>query len=669
MSKKKSESPLRQGLYEHGTALVHSSLHEFVMSHRPGDTGLYPLLNHIILTVQRPVLLVVFKRPVAEVIKNPNLRNGWVHSFPYPNTLREKLDKEIERRLKMPKASRALWIFEVEGIECDRIRPENNLTAEMYGIGILYLHIGFRKEGSAGLAFGASQRDEPLLEPLQKSDRRFVSGLFESIQKHEANSIPSYKLHFHHISHYWVHARDSEKRSVKRSVFDIDHKVSKDSTTDLIDENDVQRFLRPVFQEIDAIYRELRGGEPGKYEAYDKEIKQMRRFNTRTEAGVSMLFSRHREAQSSEEGGIRSPTIAFFLKLRLPMKNRRKGTKEGFRIVPIVTRAMAQDLAAVLVDYRNRQLVKNSERTNGRKLNEKFDKEFRNYLLQMNAEVPPEKYTDDEAISERIFEGLQVTNFLKDQAHHSITFPAFSSGLMTFLPAKSCSIVDRYAIGPSTFLLDEKDAAFIKPIFVSGSAVAAVMTKSRTDLSRGKKQNFDACYYNYSFYRAVIGRLLSRRIRRAMSEAYLRDVSSVVFDKLTTEGYGLELKVDQKGKKTVFFDDSMWSESVNVSLRQLAQVFPFAKIILTFNDEEAFAGSAEMGGFRFDLQNLGAIRSGEPVPDVPNLFFYIANNDYYSRKLVAADERFLGLRAVKSTLINALGAARHYWRQHDKLKS
>ncbi|MEQ8694281.1 MAG: hypothetical protein RIC85_03015 [Gammaproteobacteria bacterium] len=616
--------------------LIHAALHEFILSRPVAAYGLYPVLNLIMLLIQKPILLVVFDQPIDEadgIRRNTKEGFGWLHTFRYPKAIREKFNREIEKRLPFS-AEDSNWLIKLPGQE-DSLGGRD--PQKMYGLGVFYIQLeqinAHRRESSLSMVEPRLRADSIFLEPLNDEDFGRLTALFSSLRNISPQKKNPNHTHLRHLSKYWSFARDGVDLFPPREKKNTVPKVT-------VTVEEALQILSPVLQEIDLIYRELRGGKAGNFD-----------ITPDTESAAPLLWARHQEALAAGQG-IRPPTLAFFLHLRTPAKSA-GSERSGYRIVPIATDSICQDLAEVICDFWRRAARKNqSDRKKARA-------DIEAYLTKL--EVPNSttvSLTDNRKLAQSIAEAVKIETFLDDRLYDSMTYPAFSSGISMFAPAAPASRCDFVAYGPNFLSEGEHDTAYIKPTLVAGFPFISVVTKTRGDPSNSGSVDFDHFYYNYVFHCGVIRRRVSKRVRQALHRTYLQNITRALRDEAIASKRrfepvyeaGAPADAAPLGMRVVFKRGFL--ERVKAKFDKIAQILPYALIeigpILAPPDNskyEAGRGAVSMFGGTF--------------------WFRLMRNRYYDRKMIINESYFLKEHQVQEALVRGEKAAEEHWREAD----
>ncbi len=635
----KTAAPVGSKFADQRVTLIHAAMHEFVISRKARAYGLYSLLNLTVLLIQKPVLLVVFKKRPEEAGRTSlktDQDSDWLHTLRYPSELKKKFDSEIAERLGRPDTF-GEWIIPLPKAS----RLDSPKVDRMYALGVFYLNLGYghdERYSRDNRYKNAGDRLDPAktyLEYLNRSDREQISRLYASIAQHQTRSSHGQKdfSHLRHIARYWVFAREDPKLLFPKQKPQFESRVKDIGTEELA------KILEPLLNEIDAMYTEMRGGKPGKFD-----------LQTEDESSAPILWSRHRESLASGHG-IRPPTIAFFLHLRAPVipgDNANEDVEHGYRIVPVATPAICLDLAAVLLDYVEQRAKKGLRAKNA------AEREVLGYLAQLGIKKPSSEMMETTNIlASAIHEAMKIERFLGQQFFHSMTYPAFSSGISTFAPAKACSRCDRVAYGPD-FLEEDggQDTAFVKPTLVSGFPLVSFVTKTRTDIANRTSSDFETFYYNYVFQVGVIRRRASRRIRQAVQQAYLDAIGDALWAELNASFDRFD-SVDE-GKTVDVLLTRGWIERLNRRLDEIAQAMPYAMVqIHRIGTEE----------------NIGVSASNLFVIFDTALVINLSENKYYGRKLIENDSDYLKEDRVVRALTRALDSVRQEWAEMVKRDS
>ena len=605
-------------------ALIHTAIQEFTVTRPPESYGLYPILNLLILLVQKPLLLVVFKKPLIKVKPRFTTSDdcGWVHSMPYPLMLKEKFDDHICGLLRNVEESRHEWIVDLPEADCEW----NGTWDGMHALGLLYMNLVYGpdnrskvKRDNRPTKAGNGLSKETNLQFLNEADLNLVKGLFHSITHHESPEGSGRFPDLHNIDHYW-----QLTRSMKGSLFDVPQEEQNPNVTTLAPE-ELTESLKPLFQEIDSIYRELRGGTPGNLD-----------LDTRAKGGTSLLWARHRE--SKEKGnGPRPLTIAFYIQVRAPVitnsQDKDAEPEQGYRIIPVVTKSMCEDIAAILIEHRK-------SRDNA--------PDVLAYLEQLGMDDPDDSLLDDPGrLAGRIFNTLKAETFLQWQYYHSMTYPAFASGTSMFSWVRPCSRCDRIACGPD-FLKEEggQDAVFMKPILISGFPYLTVLTRTRAPIGKDGPPTFSTFYFNYLFHIGIIRRWISRRLRGAMMNTYLQALEEVVLDTFKKGS----VVPDEKERTYAVEIEEDWFDELDNGMDRVAQTMPYAKVKITLNAKEAskHIRSKDLDNNMFSILNQ-------------DIFFWMERNEYFHRKLIDNDLAYINNRKIKKTFEGAVNQLNDDW--------
>jgi hypothetical protein len=583
--------------------LIHDAMHSFVVTQvKRRSYALYPLLNLIVLLVQKPLLLVIFKKELGKVSHVPGEDCGWVHSLRYPLRLKNKLDARIGEHLADLSNTRERWIIDLS-------TPRESAAAidDMYAVGLFYLDLKHKPgkaddplPSRAGDILDADSTDISFLIP---GDMRLVVDLFASLRAYESTSNEDGFSHLRHVAHYWCVTREKAG-----SLFDRPHDDAS-RIVKAIEVDDLERILKPVLDEIDAIYQELRGGTPGDFS--DASVT----------GGASILWSRNRDSLKRRTG-IRPPTLALYMQLRVPFIEAGGGyqPEKGYRIVPIVTEAICKDLAAVLIDY-----VKNGGSTEAALA----------YLTEMGmANARPELFASSDRLASAMSSAMSIRSFLGRQYFHSMTYPAFSSGISMFVEARAHSRADLVSYGPTFLKERDCDTAFIKPTLISGFPFVTFMTKTRARIGHGDAQDFDTFYYNHTFQMGILRRWMSKRIRTATESAFVEEIVRLTRTALTRHWF-LSL---HKGTYRLNFAEE-WVADLNGELDRLAQALPYARVQVTRAVANA-RSEQPCGNFKGTGQCFEVLT--KPV------YFWFGRNDYYHRKLIDDDLAFVRPQRIQA---------------------
>ena len=569
--------------------------------------------------------------------------------MPYPNKHKARFDAEIGKRLLNPEQHPpSEWIIDLPDVP--RQGPLSGVD-RLYSLGILYLKTVFDddrrypNDPRCQMSGQALNLEKSNLEELNPADFAMVGRLVQSVSQYvsvDAFGEPDCS-HLRHIARWWVYTRD-----------DIDFFPQRDDDSEEIPQgvgiDDLCDTLKPLLDEIDSIYQELRGGQPGHFDKTTGAPEY---------CSAPLLWSRHRESKARKTGD-RPPTIALFLHVRAPIT--RVGNEEGpleygYRILPIVTESIAKDLAAVILDY------KKYKTKNGR--GEEATQDIFTYLEELGVANPNRLQIENvEILSSTILDATQPRTFLGKQFYHSSSYPAFSSGISTFVKAQACSRCDLIAYGPE-FLKEPGgfDTAFIKPTLVSGFPFISFVTKTRADIdnstpkledggvkARGVESSahslFDAFYYNYTFQTGVIRRRLSTRVRRAVLDTYLKGLAEAFSAELTESAQSLFQDSDTaQGTYKVSIKPG-WLSRVNSRFDRLAQQLPYAKVVLISLDQYKKNDGSD-GTFLEIFQS--------------HYFVRLKQNKYYDRKLIINDGIYLKADRIATTLEKAAREKTREW--------
>jgi len=598
--------------------IIREAIIEFTLTRNVKAYGLYSILNLIVLLLQKPVALVVFSESVVKSRQQNAESLGtlpWVHSLRSFSGLSDKCDEDIRKRLADPKQDFD-WIIEIGDKSADEIKQQQcGIT-----LGILYLDLRFTEtetSQSANLRGAGARVDiqETKLRLLNPRDMNRVRRVFHSIASY-STSRQNGEMDFpqlRHLCRYWKQACGEV------SLFPNVSAGIKEAQAGF-DIGSLMPVLDPLIEEVDNFYMRIRGGRPGEFTEHPEEL-----------SSAPLLWARDREARENQQGR-RPPTIAFYLHLKAPHSLDESGQElpeAGYRIVPIVTKGIALDLAATVLDY-----LQNSSASGRAKESEH---EVRAYLEQLGvSDWSSRQLTNLEDLANGILEATAIENFVGRQAYHSFTYPAFASGISMFTPAFAASRCDRVAYGPD-FLQEPRgrDVAFVKPTNVSGFCLVAFVTKTRADISwdtetsadiswdgsagdaeQTGRAEFDTFYYNYMFQVGVIRRRLSSYIRSAMHRTYLIAVEEIVALHLDKARVRLTSK---GGNEYMAHLNKNWLTETNRGLERICQALPFALTRLTEHDVSQADAQVNVFGREFGIE--------------------LRANPFFGRKLIVANDR------------------------------
>lgn len=597
--------------------LVHAAIMEFLVTRRPSVYGLYPILNLIALYIQKPVLLVVFKRSLIKEKLVDGLTVDWVHSLPYPLSIKKQFDSTINELLnKASKKDLGKWVIDFSQIETDF----SGICDDIPSLGILYFHQVFEDESTSTLDkrrkdAGSFLSKESKLDFLDERDIEEVIDLFSSIVNYRSSEKKD-QIHLRYLADYWSQVGGQEESLFQRAADDKKNKMETGNVLEKTSIEQIVEILKPVLKEVDAIYREVRGGEPG---LFDEKLPD--------DAGAPMLWARHRESMEAGRG-VRPPTIAFFLQLRAPSADSvvKDHPEHGYRIVPVVTKSMCMDTAGMLLDHISR----------------KGDVEsVREYLRQLEIDPDEVNLNSVPELADSIYAAMRVENFLKWQYFHSVTYTAFSSGISTFTQAKAASKCDRIAYGTDFFAENGADTAFLKTSLVSGFPFITFMTKTRVKIGKEDEAAFSPFYFTYNFHTGIVWRWASRRIRRSMERAYTDGAGRALEEALIqSSGKVRKDSRSQFGFHVIILKN--WHIALNVQLDRLAQAMPFAKICVSLEEESTDSEYFEFLGYK--------------------IYFRLERNKYYNRKLIDNDLLYIKPHKIKNSFEIAIGRAEDIWR-------
>jgi hypothetical protein len=278
----------------------------------------------------------------------------------------------------------------------------------------------------------------------------------------------------------------------------------------------------------------------------------------------------------------------------------------------------------------------------------------RRYLEQLEVDgASLDPLPGKKELASMMAEAMKIESFLRRRFYHSMTYLSFSSGLAVFADAHPCSRCDRFAYGPD-FLAepDGHDTAFVKATMISGFPFLAFVTKTRAHVRRtDEPARFDSFYYNYTFQMGVIRRWASRRIRIAMAQSYYQEIGRAVEGVLWTHSrpvaggnrYGVSIN-------PVAFDE------LNDALARVAKAIPFAQVHV----EQSWSTAR--------TRQLKAMPQAGCDPDLQSFwvfnlkfYFWFEPNNYYTRKFINSDWRFLKRRSVQRAIQDAVTRLKSRW--------
>ncbi len=618
--------------------LAHNAIQEFVMTRTPKHNGIYPILNLIVLLIQKPVLLVVFTEPIAQIKKDLSNKKsksrGWVHSLQTHKRLKSRFDEIIAKQLSDDKKDDD-WLIKIP------VSDENDELTEKELLGIFYLHAEYISEDNEDNLNPSVSLDieETDISSLSRLDLKLIRSLILSITQHSSER-QNHALHLNHLVNYWETKSTSYWPSEGKGIpkqFGTKQKVPDvDITIDNVEAN-----LAPIIQEVEYTYRELRGGEPGDYS-----------LKTRDDAGAPLIWSRQRELKRKLDAKIpvinipSPPTIAFFMQVRMPSKSLNKN-QQSYKIVPIVPPSQCKDIAAALIIG-----IENNEDYDA----EKHAIEYLDQIGVTGSKTLVESHSIDD-IANAMHEALNIKKFLKEKGEHSITYPTFISGLATFLESRPCSRTDRVLFGSNALNEqkekdDEPDMCFIKPTSISGFPFVALATKTSTKNGKNDTVPFDQWYYNYTFHLGIIRRWVSRRLRFASEKSYLDAITRETKESL--KEHAKRIDIDSKHYEIVV--NEIWYDDVSARFKAITQTLPFALVRVELNMAVAKrAQEQSLEGYDF-------------IPDsqsfmISDLVFYftVQQNPYFSRKLVKNDRYFIKPHKIKRAIQEGYNQANHHW--------
>ena len=442
-------------------ALIHSAIMEFITTNAPDRGQIFPILNRILLLVQKPLVFVLFR--------GDGKRN---HTILFPAALRVKVNEFIDRNLTDSEG----WIIPI---------------GDSHQLGVL--HVGFEFirpfEDTRADRVGRIDTKRTSVSKLSHEDFNLISELFDSLNS-QSDQMRGFFLR------EWIAFEDVAAEQAPEYLTRVLPQKS-------LKPEDVEVVLRPIWREVDLLYREFRGGQPGDFSANSPP------------PGAPVLWRRRFQ---NADGGPRPPTIAFYAKLRSP--------NGYFSTVPIITRAQCDDEAAMLFYYGQERRDDILEYLHQLNISKKDAREALAKALVKDSWKP---------LSDVILAACGMASMLarsEKSRRYSSTYPAFQSGISTFVDAKANTIRDRFCYGPD-FLAEQNrgeptnDTAFHKPTMVAGYPLFVCTTKTRTGCGLEDIVDFDSFYYNYSFQMGVVTKRLSRRLRRVCENTYLDQVAAI----------------------------------------------------------------------------------------------------------------------------------------------
>lgn len=633
--------------------LIHSEMMEFVMTHKQKSFGLYPMLNLIALLIQKPLLLVVFRNKPHPGIDPAD----WTHSLrapaggtelrtrlnqgPTAQTRSQRLDAYVNSLLA-DEGTYDDWLVEFQ--PAARRTSTDKPPYNIWALGVLYLDIKHKEDtqgqGKKKIEYGnCIDPDNTQARLLAKADLALVRQLRDSLwgfttepEAWSENQAPD-RSHYRHVARYWQDTRDGtdKDRQAGKAIFFDRTTAAPNGEIAGISAKELRQLLKPVFREIDAIYRDLRGGVPGEFQG----------FSSRSEAGAPLIWSRHREAQARAKDDWRPPTIGFYMQVRAPGLNPK--AKSGYRIIPIATRSMCLDEAAILL-----QRIKNSPAQKAGVLQFLADLGISEKKIADNHD----NWLSDKAkLAEVMAEATSLDAYLKGHHQHSNTYPAFLSGISTFTNAKPSGKCDRFAYGPE-FLEEEGklDTVFVKPTLVSGFPYISFTTKTRSNISLTDREadqpvSFDTFYYNFIFQAGIVRRWISRRLRSAVEDAYLQAIQEAFAEELQDRcevviadgSWGVRPSID-------------WISKINKRLDKVSQAFPYALIQISSEGE---ATSSELDAQEKTMERFFLFGQKFKCERL--------RNNYYGRKLIDDDKSFMKKEKVYRSIKSAISSAEERW--------
>ena len=614
---------------------IHQALHEFVLTRTPSQTGLYPLLSLLVLLIQKPLLLVLFTKPLRDVDPVHSDECGWVHSLRFPESLKSAFDQRIAELLLDREDTGKAWIFDPMKEVPEKERHELKEAENIHAVGVFYLNINSGPRSSPQVddkrepGAGQGLTIKSTIETLCSADQKLIRALFSSIANHTHKDR---RPHLHDIVNFSQQAVAACGALFSRSSEVQEHSPQYPGR-DIQDLTPVQlaTMLQPIEKEIDQIYRDLRGGEA---DITDDD------FDPSKDAGAKLLWSRYRQAKKAGHG-IRPPTIAFYMQVRSPLLENvsNERPERGYRIVPIVTRTIARDLAFTLKDNLGRTQTAD---------------DVLNYLREIGVPEPTlDLVLEVDKLAEAIYKASSIESYLSEQYYHSFTYLAFSSGIATFTPAMPASRCDRVAYGPD-FLAEiddvqnERDTAFTKVVTISGFPFIGIVTKTRASIERKAKPEFGPYYFNIQFHLGIIRRWVSRRLRSSVERAYITRVEASIIAGLTPPG--MKIRTVNAGANEKVYLPQDWCERLNRMLDEAAQAMPYARIKLAFK------------GAKMDIPE----HYQEIVLKDLTIFFWRERNSYFSRKLIDSDLNYLKAYKLEQCMKSALTAVEVLWSKYPR---
>lgn len=608
--------------------LIHADIHEYVLTRRPLMYGLHPLLNELSLLLQKPLLFVVFTKPLDQIDKTEYSDScGWEHSFSRPKELRERFNKKVIGFLENLDKNKNSWVLDTGKADIE-VGEE---TRDVYALGIFYLHLVL--EDGVATSMGSDERKNCGKElsaksdfvELQPEDLSQVQTLFREITRRRDEK--GTRSHKRRINTY-LSACVDQSHSIFSSKENKDYNPDQIGAGLKIDADALVHFLKPILQGVDDIYRDLRGGTPGDYD-----------LDTSVNSGSPVIWGRHRESLG-EKTGIRPPNISFYLYLRAP-----KDSEHYYRITPLVTESMCKDHAGVFF-----RLLQAGTATR---------KELITYLLQLGVERPtPEMFETQAMLADTLKEATKLENYLGDTAFNSLAFPAFASSFAMFLRSRPISKCDRMAYGPD-FLAEEggNDTAFIIPTLVSGFPFIAISTKSRIPLGRGPDvyPNFDTFEYNRIFLQGVARHRAIRQLRAVVKKAYLTGLKDAIVRNLYSfnsenEVYSFSYRAPYNPREAGIAYEVViapgWDLRINRDFDLLAQAIPFGRVKLELLEAAPPVGTADGRTIRFVDHYL---------------IISISQNPYFKHKLINDDGMFLKMKDINQVFEEAFTELDKIW--------
>lgn len=567
--------------------LICSAMHEFVMTRSPRAYAIHPLLGLLALRLQKPLLFVLFKELPHKANPEYSETGDWIHSFQRSDDFLKKFNENVSDYITTVTSSfkeNPDLAYGGDGQKWFIPFPAHNNPA-LKGIGVFYIHFVTTEESVSDGGYRARyffSLKETKIYPLIKEDFDALKCLFDTLVSHRTRltaEIDEFTYWYHIESFLNACVKNGHAFFPKQGIVPESKKESnKDSeNVTTVDPATYKRVLDPIFDGLDRIYESMRGsqldiGNPG--------------IDTLEESGAPIVLARHREATNEQYNqqtnnkrpGIRPPNIAFYIYLRKPNQDK----DDQFRIVPVLTKTMCHDLSMVYWDHLQRGTITRDELVA--------------FLTQLEVKNPERKIKSFNDLRDAIDNATSIKKFLDDHYHISFTYPAFCSGVPTFLTPEPASLCDRLFYGGDCLREEGGESAFITPITVSGFPFLSIITKTRAKLEwdenddgeRFDYETFDACWL---FLQGVIRRSLYR-IRRLIRTTYLNQFEQIiyiVYEEHARPIIPLDSSEPNPNYKYVYVLDTV-KDALNLHTQQLAQILPFAKLVISEHHSDGQPG-------------------------------------------------------------------------------